>query len=200
MIKEFDAVVAESTCQKRITICEIYDKDYNLLSRESNRCEPDNGICARLGVIQNKENYDVHSQCNWIHAEIRAVYSLPSESKPYLSILYGHDFYCDACEKTLKEAGVQKLEVNHLENPNHSPELKDLIKFLSDNGWRSKCSKPDEWQYERSYADMIYDEMWVDGDKVNVTYNDIQWGYTKYDHHEFTYQEFKDWCKSAYDY
>ena len=199
MIKEFDEIVAESTCQKRITICEIYDQYYNLLSRESNRCEPDNGICARIGTIQNKENYDVHSQCNWTHAEIRAINALPIGTDPEYAVLYGHDFYCDACEKALKKVGVTRLDINHMVNPNHSPELKDMIKFLSDHGWNSKWGKPDEWKYERSYADMIYDEIWINGDKIHVTYNDINWGYTNYDHHEFTFEQFKDWCMSTYD-
>ena len=199
MIQEFNQVVAESTCKKRITVCEIYDKDYNLLSRESNRCDPEKGICSRVGVIQKKQNYEIHSQCNWTHAEIRAINSLPSESKPYVSILYGHEFYCDTCEDALKAAGVEKLQINHMQNPNHSPELKALIKFLSDNCWSSKWDKPDEWQYERSYADMIYDEAWINGDMVHVVYNDINWGYTSYDKHEFTFDQFKVWCKETYN-
>lgn len=198
MINTFEQAVAQSTCQKRITICEIYDIEYNLLSRESNRCEPDNGVCSRFDVKQNKDNYDTESNCNWTHAEIRAIQSLPSNSKPYLSILYGHNFYCDACEQALKDAGVQIFEINHLENPNHSPELKDLLRFFSDNGWSPRWGRANEWRYERSYADMIYDELWIDGDKVRVTYTDVQWGYTNYENHEFTYEEFKEWHKCTY--
>lgn len=112
MPKTFEEVKQESTCQKRITICEIYDKDNNLLSRESNRCEPTNGVCARVGVVQTKDNYDRNSFCNWTHAEIRAISSLPVQSQPYLSVLYGHDFYCDSCEEALKKAGVIELTVS----------------------------------------------------------------------------------------
>ena len=83
----------------------------NLLSRESNRCSPDNNICSRLNIVQGKENYDINSTCNWVHAEINTINNLPADSKPYKSILYGHDFYCDACENALKEAGVEVLEI-----------------------------------------------------------------------------------------
>ena len=117
-MKDFNTVVSESTCQKRITICELYDINGVLLSRESNRCEPDGGVCTRLDVIQNKENYDRDSNCNWTHAEIRAISALPTGSKPVLSILYGHEFYCNNCETELKKVGIIKLAINHDSNPN----------------------------------------------------------------------------------
>jgi len=110
-MKSFEDVLAESTCQKRKTVCELYDADGNLLSRESNRCNPD-GICHRLGVVQGKDNYDKSSNCNWTHCEINAIKSLPKDNKPIKAILYGHDFYCDKCEDALRLAGVKIFEIN----------------------------------------------------------------------------------------
>lgn len=111
-INSLKEVYSESTCQKRVTICEIYDKNDILLSRESNRCNPDGGICSRLGLIQNKSNYDVESSCNWIHAEVHAINNIPTGSMPYKSVLYGHDFYCDRCESILREAGIEVFLIN----------------------------------------------------------------------------------------
>ena len=110
-MRTLEEVKAESTCQKRVTICEIFDKEGNLLSRESNRCSPDGGICHRLEVNQGKDNYDVNSQCNWHHAEQRAVSLLPIGSNAYRSVLYGHSFYCDACESALRGSGVEILDI-----------------------------------------------------------------------------------------
>jgi hypothetical protein len=111
MIRNFEDVRSESTCKKRITVVELYDKNDVLLSRESNRCSPPNGVCSRIGVSQTKSNYDVESTCNWTHAEIMALQALPEGSKPYKSVLYGHSFYCDFCENALRTAGVEVLEV-----------------------------------------------------------------------------------------
>lgn len=110
-IKTFEQARNESTCQKRVTIVELYDEAGNLLARESNRCFPTGGTCGRLGVVQNKSNYDVNSTCNWVHAEINAINALPTAAKPHKAVLFGHDFYCDACEQALKKAGCEILEV-----------------------------------------------------------------------------------------
>lgn len=110
-IKSRKQAFEESTCQKRKTMCEIYDAAGNLLARESNRCDPKDGVCQRLGVVQKKDNYDVNSSCNWTHCEINAIAALPKDSKPYRAVLYGHDFYCDNCENALKAAGVQIMLV-----------------------------------------------------------------------------------------
>ena len=104
--KTLKYTASESTCQKRQTICDIYDEQGVLLSRESNRCNPTGGTCHRIGVVQQKDT----SSCNWVHAEINAIYKLPNKSKPYRALLYGHSFYCDACETALKKAGVVVLE------------------------------------------------------------------------------------------
>jgi deoxycytidylate deaminase len=106
-VKTIEQVKAESTCLKRITICEIYDLFGNLLARESNRCNPPGGVCGRMGVVQNKKNYDKESTCNWTHAEINAINALPEGSKPYSAIVLGHSFLCDNCEQALKKVGVQ---------------------------------------------------------------------------------------------
>lgn len=102
---------AESTCQKRATVCVIYDVDDDILACESNRCAPPNGICVRIGVSNTKADYPVESSCNWTHAEQRAVAALPRGSRPHRALLFGHDFYCDACETALRAAGVVVLEV-----------------------------------------------------------------------------------------
>lgn len=89
---------------------------------------------------------------------------------------------------------------NDFETVNESPEFKEFIKFLLDNGWSPIRSGVDwgDWRYERNYVDMIYDELWFEGDKVYVVYTDIQWGYTNYDRHVFTYEEFKVWYNNTY--
>jgi deoxycytidylate deaminase len=110
-MKTFLEVKLESTCQKRVTVVEIFDKEGKLLSRESNRCDPNNGECSRIGVVQNKDNYDVHSTCNWTHAEIMAIQALPEGSKPYMAVLYGHSFYCTPCEQALRDVGVVEFKV-----------------------------------------------------------------------------------------
>lgn len=109
-MKSFEQASAESTCQKRITICEIYDVEGNLLSRESNRCNPTGGICHRLGVVQQKTNYDTGSACNWLHAEMNAIAHL-KEGKPYRAVIYGHTFFCNSCENALRSVGVKELEI-----------------------------------------------------------------------------------------
>jgi len=111
MIKSIEDAKTESTCQKRIIVCEIFDVDGKLLARESNRCEPEGETCHRIGVVQAKEGYDVNSSCNWTHAEIMAINALPNNSRPYKAVISGHDFYCDACEEALKNIGVEILEI-----------------------------------------------------------------------------------------
>lgn len=110
-MKSFNQVFAESTCFKRVTICEIYDRTGNLLSRESNRCNPPEGICQRINVSSVKDGYPLESSCMWTHAEIMAIKSIPAGSVPYSAKLYGHSFLCDNCESELKKVGVQVIEV-----------------------------------------------------------------------------------------
>jgi len=110
-MKSMREVIAESTCQKRVTVCEIYNYLGKLLSRESNRCNPAGGSCHRLGVSQDKSNYDKDSECNWTHAEIMAINALPKNSFPYMAILMGHRFTCLNCEEALRNAGVKKIYI-----------------------------------------------------------------------------------------
>ena len=110
--KSFTEVQKESTCQKRTTVCEILDEKGTLLARESNRCNPEGGTCHRLEVNQDKTNYDKESQCNWTHAEINAIAALPKDCKPFQAIIYGHTFFCDACEDALKKVGVTHFKIN----------------------------------------------------------------------------------------
>lgn len=109
-MKTHEEVAKESTCQKRLTITEIYDDKGNLLARESNRCNPSGGTCHRLSLVQSKSEYDTESHCNWIHSEINAIKSLPKDCRPYKAICYGHTFFCDACEQELRNIGVVEFE------------------------------------------------------------------------------------------
>ena len=105
-------VAQQSTCQKRVTLCVIYDRNGRVLAADSNRCAPPDGVCQRLGVVQQKENYSTES-CNWEHAEARAVaYAMKyARSAPHRAVLYGHDFICDACENALKSIGVVEFDI-----------------------------------------------------------------------------------------
>lgn len=105
------AAAAVSTCAKRVTVCVILDALGNVLSCESNRCSPPGGVCSRLGVSNTKENYPAES-CNWQHAERRALSALPAGSVPTKAVLLGHDFYCDDCERALRERGITELEIS----------------------------------------------------------------------------------------
>lgn len=113
-IKSYGQVIRESTCQKRNIVCEIYDQHNNLIARESNRCEPSGGLCHRLNVIQGREDYDVISECNWTHAEINAIKALPSDTRPHMSIIYGHDFYCKNCEDELRNVGIKIFAIGEI--------------------------------------------------------------------------------------
>lgn len=83
-------------------------------------------------------------------------------------------------------------------------ETEEFIKFLYTEGWDKKWVENEErdkefedFEYERSYGDCIYDTLtiWKDEKKVNVSYNDIGWGYTNYENYSFTYEEFINWWK-----
>jgi deoxycytidylate deaminase len=110
-MKTIEQAAAESTCLKRITVCEIYDEMSNLLARESNRCEPPGGVCCRMGVVSAKEGYPEHSTCNWTHAEEMAIRALLDRSEPHVAVIYGHDFPCPSCEAKLRAAGVEHIEM-----------------------------------------------------------------------------------------
>ncbi len=80
-------------------------------------------------------------------------------------------------------------------------ESNEFIDFISNEGWSKKWvenerdSKYEDFEYMRSYADFIYDELtiWKDEKKVSVSYNDIGWGYSNIECYDFTYEEFKNW-------
>lgn len=110
-MKTHEEVAKEGTCQKRLTITEIYDENDVLLARESNRCNPDGGICHRMNITQSKAEYSVDSSCNWIHSEINAINALPKNCRPHKAICYGHTFFCDSCESALKRVGVTVFQI-----------------------------------------------------------------------------------------
>lgn len=115
VIPSFNQAIRASTCQKRITVVELFAEDGRILSRGSNRCAPSGGVCHRLGVVQDKDNYDVINSCNWTHAEIITIEQLPEGSKPYRAVLFGHSFYCDACVSALRAVGVEVFEIQETE-------------------------------------------------------------------------------------
>jgi deoxycytidylate deaminase len=102
---------AESTCRKRVTVCAIYDAAGNTLACESNRCEPPNGQCTRMVVVNGKEGYPSTSTCNWSHAEQRAAKAVPEGAQATTAVLYGHDFLCGDCEAALKAIGVTTIHI-----------------------------------------------------------------------------------------
>lgn len=107
--KTIEETASESTCLKRVVVCDIYDVDGKLLSRESNRCTPPDGKCCRMAIVSQKEGYPEHSTCNWTHAEEMAISALPSGSVPHAANLYGHDFPCPPCEQKLMAVGVKVI-------------------------------------------------------------------------------------------
>jgi deoxycytidylate deaminase len=106
-----EAVARESTCQKRPVVCVLISKEGKVVSSGANTCEPEGGICARLGVVQNKENYDTTSECGWTHAEVHAIKNLPERYKAHTAVLKGHEFFCQPCEDALKEIGVENFKI-----------------------------------------------------------------------------------------
>ncbi len=111
-MKTLEEAAAESTCQKRLVVCEIYDEFGKILAVESNRCSPTGGLCHRIGIVQTKSDYDVTSACNWTHAEVMAIRALPGgRHHPYRAVIYGHDYPCDACDMALRRVGVETIDI-----------------------------------------------------------------------------------------
>ena len=72
----------------------------------------------------------------------------------------------------------------------------EFLKYLCSEGWRKRwVNDEDEWEYERSYRDFLYDNLYIIDDSVNVTYNEIGWGYTNFISYEFSFEEFIEWWK-----
>ena len=111
LIELIEAVSKESTCQKRPVVCILLSHEGKVVSSGANRCEPEGGVCHRLGVMQNKANYDTNSSCNWTHAEIQAIANIPEGYKANKAVLKGHDFFCQPCEDKLREIGVEEFEI-----------------------------------------------------------------------------------------
>lgn len=103
----------ESTCRKRVVVCELYDIHGKLIACESNRCDPPGGQCTRMGVVNGQADYPAESTCNWTHAEIMALQAVGSSNAPHRAVIYGHDFPCPRCEASLRAAGVVVIEVEN---------------------------------------------------------------------------------------
>ena len=110
-MKTIEQAAAESTCLKRVVVCEIYDGQGELLARESNRCNPPDGKCCRMGAVSVQSGYPEASDCMWTHAEEMAILSLPDRSSPTRATVYGHSFPCPPCERKLRAAGVKDIYV-----------------------------------------------------------------------------------------
>ena len=113
-MKSIEQAISESTCHKRVTVCalyeEVYPHVYYALVCESNRCCPPNGVCARLGVSQQRDGY-TGTECGSKHAEEVALAALPEGAHPRYAIIYGHIWPCIPCEEKLRAAGVTKIDV-----------------------------------------------------------------------------------------
>lgn len=100
----------ESTCQKRIVICALFDKYGNLLSIGTNHCTPPDGGCVRLGTVSTKAGYS-NAGCNSTHAEEEALNALQEGQQAHIAQIYGHDFACRPCEEKLRAHGVQDISI-----------------------------------------------------------------------------------------
>jgi hypothetical protein len=85
----------------------------------------------------------------------------------------------------------------------------DFILYLKNEGWgkRSIDNKEidknwEDFEYERSYADFIYDNLtiWKKESRVSVLYHIIEWGYTTVENHDFTFEEFVEWWENIKNY
>jgi deoxycytidylate deaminase len=103
-----------STCQKRVVVCALYGASRQLLAIESNRCSPPNGVCCRLATANKEGDYPSNSECNWEHAEKRAIDSLLEDVRPTMAVIYGHDFACPDCQELLRSRGVRTTEIGAL--------------------------------------------------------------------------------------
>ncbi len=84
-------------------------------------------------------------------------------------------------------------------------DTEEIIEYLCREGWHKAWNEDSErddryedFRYDRNWADCIWDELtiWKTEKRIDVTYQDIGWGYTNYENHSFTYEEFVDWWKS----
>lgn len=100
-----------SNCQKRITVCVLFDEHNRPSGIGYNSCDPPISGCARKFLQQHKGEY-TGQECNTIHAEIMALRTVHPNRKPVAAVLYGHDFMCKECEETLRAAGIDNLRVS----------------------------------------------------------------------------------------
>ena len=102
-------------CEKRTVQCWLFDDSGILIAYGRNQCAPV-GKCARLDITQSKHNY-TGDECNSIHAEVAALDMLRPGDQPKIAIIQGHDFFCNACEDSLRQAGVERFEVIGYDDP-----------------------------------------------------------------------------------
>lgn len=98
-------------CQKRVIVCVLYDADDRVVSIGTNRCNPPESGCPRLGIAYlDKSNYP-QPTCNTIHAEVDALSKLPANETAVRAVVYGHEFVCSSCEEILKEYGITNIKI-----------------------------------------------------------------------------------------
>lgn len=105
-----DGLSKLSNCQKRVTVCILFDTENRPAGFGYNFCAPPTPICPRLGLSQTKEKY-TGTECETIHAEIMALRSTHPKRPPISAVLYGHDFVCLECEEALKKARIKNIQV-----------------------------------------------------------------------------------------
>lgn len=84
------------------------------------RGEPHCTTCKRIGHAHNDGNY---TNCNSVHAEMNAIISASrSEMIGSTLYLYGEEndkeieaVPCPICKRMIKNAGIKKVKMNHLE-------------------------------------------------------------------------------------
>jgi hypothetical protein len=74
--------------------------------------------------------------------------------------------------------------------------------WLNNNGWIESNLKDNTWEYERSYADVLYDELTINSDeRMSLSYIEVGWGYTRYNNKDFnSYEECKDFLSTYRDF
>lgn len=63
-----------------------------------------------------------------------AIQALQEGSKPFRAVLYGHTFFCDACELALRRVGVQVFEVSQTPMPVSDSEPKPAGQWVDPIG------------------------------------------------------------------
>src|ERR1039458_8234516 len=105
------ACAALSNCQKRITVCILFDKENRPAGYGYNFCNPPIQGCVRVGLNQTKEGY-TGQEWETVHAAIMALRSRHPKRQAVSATLFGHEFYCKECEAALRVEGITELRIS----------------------------------------------------------------------------------------